>query len=333
MLLDGAPVTQGEIAVRVGGWERPTRIPVVNGRFDCASDEGCLLVGPPGYITGDPLRYVYVGETVTFHLNGEQQADLTYSFAHMAEPCFVDSVELRFGAGVEPLVDPPCPGALAPEIIVASPPTPTPTPTLTPSPTPTPAPFPWTSFPPGSWLVGEQIVPGVYEATDVSGTCEWARLSRLDADGADVLFGDSMTAPTTVAILPTDAGFRASESCGWWSLKPPPTPTPTHTPTPTPTPYPADYRAPEQHTTLSSGWLHTCALRPDGTAICWGSDSSGQSSPPEGESFVSISSGAYHTCALRSDGSAVCWGANNRGYVTMLSTLALIPKSEGTLLG
>ena len=141
--LDGAPVASGEIVVRVGDWERPTRIPVVDGRFDCASDQGCLLVGPPGYITEDPLRYIYVGEPVTFHLNGEQQADLTYPFAHMAEPCFVGSVELRFGTGAEPRVDQPCPGgAPAPDTIVAPPPTPTATPTPTPIPTATPTPAP-----------------------------------------------------------------------------------------------------------------------------------------------------------------------------------------------
>ncbi len=122
--LDGAPVAAGEIVVRVGDWERPTRIPVVDGRFDCASDQGCLLVGPPGYITEDPLRYIYVGEPVTFHLNGEQQADLTYPFAHMAEPCFVESVELRFGAGADPRTDQPCPGAPSPDAIVAPPPDP-----------------------------------------------------------------------------------------------------------------------------------------------------------------------------------------------------------------
>ena len=151
--LDGAPVASGEIVVRVGDWERPTRIPIVDGRFDCASDQGCLLVGPPGYITEDPLRYIYVGEPVTFHLNGEQQADLTYPFAHMAEPCFVGSVELRFGAGAEARTDQPCPGAPAPDAIVAPPPTPTatptptPVPTATPTPPPTPTPVPPTATP------------------------------------------------------------------------------------------------------------------------------------------------------------------------------------------
>ena len=60
--LNGEPVAEGEIVVRVGDWEREKRIPVVNGMFDCANDEGCLLVGPPGYLTGDPPRYAYVGE-------------------------------------------------------------------------------------------------------------------------------------------------------------------------------------------------------------------------------------------------------------------------------
>ncbi len=140
--LNGEPVEQGEIVVRVGDWERPKRIPIVAGRFDCTSDEGCLLVGPPGYVTGEPQRYVYVGEAVTFHLNGEQQADLTYPFPHMSQPCFVDSVELRFGAGLEPQVEPPCPGNLPPEVVVPPPPTPTPTPPPTPTPTPTPTPAP-----------------------------------------------------------------------------------------------------------------------------------------------------------------------------------------------
>lgn len=148
--LDGEPVAEGEIVVRVGDWERDTSIPVADGAFDCATDAGCLLVGPPGYITtGDSPRYVYVGEPVTFHLNGELQADLTYPFAHMAQPCFVESVGLRFGAGAEPRVEPPCPGAATPDAVVPPPPTPTPTPlpTATPTPAPTATPVPPTATP------------------------------------------------------------------------------------------------------------------------------------------------------------------------------------------
>ena len=183
-------------------------------------------------------------------------------------------------------------------------PTPSPTPTATPSPTPTP-PFPWTAFGPGTWRVGEQIVPGVYEAANVSGQCEWARLSRLDDSGEDVIFSETTAASASVSILPTDAGFRASDGCGHWTMWVPPMPTPTFTPTPTATPYhapPPGWRAPEQHTTLSSGELHTCALRQNGTPVCWGYDVDGQASPPEGERFASISSGSGHTCALRQMG-------------------------------
>ena len=59
---------------------------------------------------------------------------------------------------------------------------------------------------------------------------------------------------------------------------------------------------------ISSGEYHTCALRHDGTPVCWGGDWNGQSSPPEGERFAAISSGLIHTCGLRHDRTVVCWG-------------------------
>lgn len=129
--LDGEPVAEGEIVVRVGDWERTTRIPVSNGMFMCG-DDGCLLVGPPGYS--------YAEEPVTFHLNGEMQADLTYPFPLLGTPCFVKQTELRFGEGVTPRSEDQCPGItrVAPEDIPTLPPTPTPTPTPTATPTPAP---------------------------------------------------------------------------------------------------------------------------------------------------------------------------------------------------
>lgn len=109
-------------------------------------------------------------------------------------------------------------------------------------------------------------MPGVYEAANVSGQCEWVRLSRLADAGEDVIFSGTTAAPASVSILPTDAGFRASEACGHWTAWVPPTPTPTFTPTPTPTPYPApppDFRAPQQYTLLgkSSVAAHRRAVR------------------------------------------------------------------------
>ena len=63
---------------------------------------------------------------------------------------------------------------------------------------------------------------------------------------------------------------------------------------------------------VSVGVYHTCGLRSDGTAECWGSDVYGQSSPPAG-AFASISAGFDHTCGLRSDGTAECWGSDGGG--------------------
>ena len=42
---------------------------------------------------------------------------------------------------------------------------------------------------------------------------------------------------------------------------------------------------------------HTCALREDGTPVCWGDSKVGEATPPVGERFTTISSGAAHTCA------------------------------------
>jgi alpha-tubulin suppressor-like RCC1 family protein len=63
---------------------------------------------------------------------------------------------------------------------------------------------------------------------------------------------------------------------------------------------------------------HACALRSNGTAVCWGAGSTtainpdtgdyGQSLAPVG-TFQSVSAGYYHTCAIAPDGTPTCWGA------------------------
>ncbi len=78
----------------------------------------------------------------------------------------------------------------------------------------------------------------------------------------------------------------------------------------------SDPPAPDDGTliAISSGELHTCGLRTDGTAVCWGSNLYGQSSPPEGERFKAISSSGVFTCALRQDGTPVCWGVEGADH-------------------
>ena len=57
---------------------------------------------------------------------------------------------------------------------------------------------------------------------------------------------------------------------------------------------------------------HSCGLRQNGKAICWGDNNYGQASPPEGY-FTKVSLGSDHSCGLLSDGTAECWGRNHLG--------------------
>ena len=56
-------------------------------------------------------------------------------------------------------------------------------------------------------------------------------------------------------------------------------------------------------------------MRSNGSVACWGSDISGQATPPAG-SFLSVSAGGRHTCGVRSNGSVACWGWNEHGQAT-----------------
>ena len=107
------------------------------------------------------------------------------------------------------------------------------------------------------------------------------------------------TASPTAAVTPTPEETRTSEAAEAQAVEIAPT---------------------TRYTAVSSSGLHTCALRDDGTAVCWGAGTTrqvegsrsillGQANPPMGERFVAISSGYVHTCGLREDGKAVCWGA------------------------
>ena len=65
---------------------------------------------------------------------------------------------------------------------------------------------------------------------------------------------------------------------------------------------------------FSTGYNHSCGVRDDGSATCWGDNSLGQTAAPAGR-FLQIAVGGWHNCGLRSDGTATCWGNNGNGQL------------------
>jgi alpha-tubulin suppressor-like RCC1 family protein len=81
------------------------------------------------------------------------------------------------------------------------------------------------------------------------------------------------------------------------------------------------------HGNLTAGYAHTCAIRTDGAALCWGVNQDGQLGDGTttsrdtpvvvsgGLEFTALSAGYRHTCGLAADGAAWCWGANEYGQL------------------
>ena len=59
---------------------------------------------------------------------------------------------------------------------------------------------------------------------------------------------------------------------------------------------------------LAPGRDHTCGLRADGSALCWGENASFENTPLSDGPFESIVGGFGFSCVLKSDGSPICWG-------------------------
>ena len=61
--------------------------------------------------------------------------------------------------------------------------------------------------------------------------------------------------------------------------------------------------------TLMAGREHTCAIKSDGTVICWGYNGQGQAAPPNGTFLQLGESIENNTCGVKTDGTVACWGA------------------------
>lgn len=80
---------------------------------------------------------------------------------------------------------------------------------------------------------------------------------------------------------------------------------------------------------ITAGAYHTCGLKADRTAYCWGADDfsalgngagvSGNQQDPTlvagGHSFRMIAAGQFHTCAISAAGAAYCWGHDGSGQL------------------
>ncbi len=79
---------------------------------------------------------------------------------------------------------------------------------------------------------------------------------------------------------------------------------------------------------ISAGRSHSCAVRSDGTVVCWGADDLGQlgngttnaltNAPvvvPGIDDAVALSAGPDYSCVVRSGGTVACWGSGSQGLV------------------
>ena len=101
--------------------------------------------------------------------------------------------------------------------------------------------FPLTSFPDGTWLVGDEINAGVY--TSPGGEkCSWKRLRGFSGTSDDIIAEGLGVDRPIVQIAESDTGFSTKDCGRWTSLELPstlaPTPTLTFTSLPAATPAP-----------------------------------------------------------------------------------------------
>ena len=62
------------------------------------------------------------------------------------------------------------------------------------------------------------------------------------------------------------------------------------------------------------GLNHSCGVRVDQSAVCWGRNDQGQANAPSGQ-FLSVTASLNHSCGVRVDQSVACWGLNISGLL------------------
>lgn len=111
---------------------------------------------------------------------------------------------------------PPAPPAAvqqAPAVVAPVAPAPAPAPAEV---KPAPAPVesgPVTTFSDGTYIVGEDIMPGTYRSDGTSGY--WARLSNTEGGINGIIANDNIHGPSVVTIKKTDKAFETSGGITW----------------------------------------------------------------------------------------------------------------------
>jgi alpha-tubulin suppressor-like RCC1 family protein len=95
---------------------------------------------------------------------------------------------------------------------------------------------------------------------------------------------------------------------------------------------------------MAIGDGHTCALKVDGSLLCWGDDGAGalgdgttvdQKTPLAitslGTGVAHVTAGNFHTCALMKTGSVMCWGDNGYGQVNPTASNQTCPSVAACL--
>lgn len=76
-----------------------------------------------------------------------------------------------------------------------------------------------TGIPPGRWLVGAQVTPGVYQVNAGDG-CYGERVSSFDGNLRSIIANDFVSGggPQLVEVHAGDVGFYTDDDCGAWSV-------------------------------------------------------------------------------------------------------------------